>query len=104
MEHYMEAHSIYENLLEAEPDVTDHAVGLSHIESRIGVWHLSQGTAAHDQAASEWLDRAGERLTSLRDIKHVGSHQREISRILDTIHANQKLILRRSKAHSPGQE
>jgi len=96
-EHYMISHRILEDLVASHPGVVDYVVDLARSESKIAVWHLSQRTARDDQAAAEWLQRAGNRLIRLSEGGRGQARQWDINRVRDDIQTNRQLLSKRAE-------
>jgi tetratricopeptide (TPR) repeat protein len=94
---YTAAYEIYRSLAEAEPQVLDYVIQLARAEHKLGGWHLSQRTADHDEEASRWLDRATNRLATLRDTGKAHARDWDIRTILNNIEANRQLLDRRTR-------
>jgi len=94
---YTAAYDLYQGFFTSEPHVADYAISLSKTEARLAVWHLHQKTAEHDRKASEWLEKAENRLIELRDSGRSGGRERDVRVVLDQIQANNQVIARRHK-------
>lgn len=97
LHHCTAAHAIFKELAEAEPDIINHIIELSRTEAKLGVWHLSQRTAQHDEIAAEWLKRAEDRLVALRDSGRADARDWDVQTLLDNTHMNKQVILKRVK-------
>lgn len=97
---YIAAHRLHLDLSKQGPHIVDYSIELSRTEAKIAVWHLHQHTAEDDQVASDWLERAEDRLIEVCDPDQERGRQWDCRSLLDSIRGNRDRIHKRAEKRS----
>jgi serine/threonine protein kinase len=94
---YEDSHAILVRLLENQPESFDRAMSVVFSDNTLATWHLSLKSVEGNQRAGEWLARAEELLTKLRNRDGAKHRAMDLDRLENAIQSNKRLIERRAK-------